>query len=240
MLFTSEVKMGKKNIYSLVNPVLDAQIKEIRRKIRLSMNGIVSGQMTRSGILYKQNYGVSIPRIKEIAAGFLPDHDLAQRLWFLQIRETMIMATLLEPLSEFTAETAREWVSQFNQIEIIEQATMNLFSKLSISDVLCLEWIKSEYSWTQITGFILTSRIVEKLNQNQIDVIIQRAFKLSATDDLHLYKAVALCLSRLCRKDNETATSILKGIESFSQTTSAGQSYISTEVKQEILFLNNL
>ena len=61
--------------YTLVNPKLDALIIEIRRKIRLSMNGIVSEQMVQNGIRYKKNYGVSIPRIKEIAAGYSPSHD---------------------------------------------------------------------------------------------------------------------------------------------------------------------
>ena len=92
--------------YTLVNPKLEAQITEIRRKIRLSMNGIVSGQMTEKGIHYKKNYGVSIPRIKEIASTYPPSHDLAQRLWNLQIRETMIMATLLEPAGSFQSQQA--------------------------------------------------------------------------------------------------------------------------------------
>lgn len=232
--------MERKIKYVLTNPELDAQIAEIRRKIRLSMNGIVSEKMTQNGIVYKSNYGVAIPRIKEIAADYVSNHDLAQRLWMLQIRETMIMATLLQPLDKFTPLIAREWVEQFNQIEIIEQATMNLFCKLSFADSLCLEWIQSDNIWVQITGFILVARIIDKLNQAQIAVIIQKAFDVSTSDEFHLYKAVGLILSRLCRKNKETATSILKEIESFSQTTSVGQVYISAEVKQEIIFLDIL
>jgi len=232
--------MGNKIKYSLVQPAPEAQLNEILQKIRLSMNGIVSEQMTRGGIIYKQNYGVSIPRIKEIAAGYHPDHYLSQRLWQLQIRETMILATLLEPVDTFTAEIAREWVSQFNQIEIVEQASMNLFCRLSYADRLCLECIQSEDEWTQITGFILVSRIVGKLNHNQIELVIQRSLKLSLTDDLHLFRAIALALSRLCRKDKETATTILKEVEAFSEKYSNGRVYISAEVKQEILFLNIL
>ena len=72
--------------FYISTPGLDTKISEIRRKIRLSMNGIVSEQMAQKGISYKINYGVSIPRIKEIAKDYAPDHDLAQRLWMLQIR----------------------------------------------------------------------------------------------------------------------------------------------------------
>ena len=231
-----EIKMK----YCLTNPILDAQITEIRRKIMLSMNGIVSEQMTRSGIVYKKNYGVSIPRIKEIAANYDPNHDLAQGLWLLQIRETMIMATLLEPIENFTQKIAHEWISQFDQIEIVEQVNMNLFCKLSFADKLCLELIQSDKLWNQVTGFILAARIVGKLEPDQINIIVQKAFEVSGTADFHLYKAVGLCLSRFCRKDKETATSVLKVIESISNTSSVGQLYISTEVKQEILFLDIL
>lgn len=58
--------------YYIANPDLDLQITEIRRKIRLSMNGIISDQMSQNGIFYKKNYGVDIPRIKEITKSYIP------------------------------------------------------------------------------------------------------------------------------------------------------------------------
>ena len=226
--------------YTLANPVLDSQIVEIKGKIRLSMNGIVSGQMVQNGIIYKKNFGVSIPRIKEIATLYTPNHDLAQRLWDLQIRETMILATLLEPKESFNVQFAREMAGSFHQIEIVEQASMNLFSKVNQSAALSKEWIQSDMEWIQITGFMVAARIYDLLTKKDIEIIIQEALKLAVTDNFHLYKAVGLCLSRFCRKDTETSAYILKEIEALSQKTSMGEQYISTEVKQEILFLNNL
>ena len=224
--------------YTLVNPILDAQIAEIERKIRLSMNGIVSDKMIQSGINYKKNYGVSIPRIKEIASLYTPGHELAQRLWDLQIRETMIMATILQPVELFHSELAHKWAGSFNQIEIIEQACMNLFSKLSYSNNLCLEWIQSDKVWIQVTGFLLAARIYKVLNQREINEIIQGGIGYSITDNFHLYNAVSVCLIRFCRKDTMTATVILKEIIAISHSTLIGQQFISNEVKQEILFLD--
>ncbi|HEY5507292.1 MAG TPA: DNA alkylation repair protein [Paludibacter sp.] len=226
--------------YLLSTPILDAQIVEIRRKIMLSMNGIVSEQMTKSGIIYKKNYGVTIPRIKEIAADYSSNHDLAQRLWTLQIRETMIMATLLEQPEKFSATIADDWVAQFNQIEIIEQSCMNLFCKLDFANALCSKWVQSNKLWIQITGFILAARIVGKLNTTETAAIIEKGMELSVIEDFHLYKAIGLCLSRLCRKSKETASRILKEIEALSQSNSISQQYICNEVKQEIIFLDIL
>jgi len=226
--------------YHIANPELDQQIKEIRAKIRLSMNGIVADKMTQNGISYKKNYGVDIPRIKEIAKLYAPKHDLAQRLWSLQVRETMIMATLLEPVDKFTEELAQQWVETFNQIEIVEQTCMNLFSKLSFAASLSLKWIQSDKPWVQISGFILAARIANRFNENEIVTITQQVSTLSDTNELHLYKAIALCLSRCARKDKHTATYILKEIDSFSNSSSTARRYIHNEVKQEILFLNIL
>jgi len=226
--------------FFIANPDLDTQISEIKKTIRLSMNGIVSDQMTQSGIIYKKNYGVTIPRIKEIASRYAPNHDLAQRLWMFNIRETMIMATLLEPTAKFTPELAETWAQSFNQIEIIEQTNMNLFSKLPFAAAMAAKWIQSGSIWLQITGFILAARIAGKFNQNEITAVVKKGIELSNTDDLHLYKSIGLCLSRFCRKDREIASYILKEIEAFSDDSSISQQYISTEVKQEILFLNIL
>lgn len=226
--------------YYIANTELDAQITEIRRKIRLSMNGIVSDKMSQNGISYKKNYGVDIPRIREITKSYVPNHDLAQRLWNLQIRETMIMATLLQPIGKFTAEMAQKWVETFNQIEIVEQSCMNLFAKLPFAAELSEKWMESDISWIQITGCILAARIAGKFNHDETLKITGKALKLSDSDNLHLYKAVSLCLCRCCRKDKQVATYILKEIEAFSQSTSIGRQYIYNEVKQEILFLDIL
>lgn len=226
--------------FFISTPQLDAQISEIRTKIRLSMNGIVSDSMTQNGIKYKKNYGVSIPRIKEIALEYNKNHDLAQRLWNLQIRETMIMATLLEPIDKFNENLADKWVADFDQIEIVEQTAMNLFSKLDFANNLCIKWVSSTNPWINTTGFILAARIWNKLSQQEINEITKIADSLSDTENLHLYKSIALCLSRFCRVDNLIARDILNIIELYKEKNTSSHQYIHNEVKQELLFLDIL
>lgn len=226
--------------YCLVTPILEAQIAEIRRKIMLSMNGIVSEKMTQSGIVYKKNYGVDIPRLKEIAASYSKNSDLAQRLWLTKIRETMIIASLLYPKDKFTKQSANEWVSEFHHVELVEQVSMNLFQKLPFANELCLNWIYSNHSWTAITGYVLSARVYDKFSLQDTYSVINKAFESSDTADLHLYKAIALCLSRMCRISKEICNFISTQLDVISETNSSSQRYISSEVKQEIFFLDNL
>jgi hypothetical protein len=43
-------------------------IKDIKKQFRLYMNGVVSQSMREKGLDYKLNFGIEVPRIKEIAA----------------------------------------------------------------------------------------------------------------------------------------------------------------------------
>ena len=116
--------------FFISNPVLDKEIVDIKRKITLSMNGVVSDKMRENGILYEKNYGVIVPRIKEIAGEYTANGDLAQRLWAMKYRETMIMATILQPIDEFQITDARLWLAEINQNELAEQIVMNLLVKM--------------------------------------------------------------------------------------------------------------
>ena len=60
---------------------LHQRLKDIKTQLRLSMNGAVSQSMREKGLVYKLNFGVELPRIKGIAAGYEKDHSLAQALW---------------------------------------------------------------------------------------------------------------------------------------------------------------
>jgi 3-methyladenine DNA glycosylase AlkD len=226
--------------YYVSNLILDVQIKEIRQKIRLSMNGIASDLMTESGIIYKKNYGVSIIRLREIASNYEQNHDLAQRLWSLQIRETMILATMLEPIDQFSYELANQYANDFNQVEIIEQICMNLLSKVTFAHQLCTKWIFDENVLIQIAGFYLATRIYVNLNPSEIEIIIQKALITVETEEFHLYKSVANCLSRFCRKDKNTATLIFNATEKFTDSSNIGEQFVLNAVRQEIFFLELL
>ena len=56
-------------------------IKDIKKQFRLYMNGVVSQSMREKGLDYKLNFGIEVPRIKEIAAKYEKNHDLAQAMW---------------------------------------------------------------------------------------------------------------------------------------------------------------
>lgn len=131
--------------------MLEDELKEIRTQLRLAMNGVISTSMREKGIVYKLNFGVPLPEIKEIAATHRPDSELAAALWKEDIREFKILASLLQPVDEFSSRKAGQWVKEIPYLEIAEQCSHNLFYKLPDVENLLLGLIfnvEDEYART--------------------------------------------------------------------------------------------
>lgn len=222
--------------YYITNDNLDTQISEIRKQIRLSMNGVTADSMKEKGVIYKQNMGVAIPVLREIAKIYTPSHDLAQRLWIIGGRETMILSVLLQPLEGFTLEKAIERVKNAPQKEIVDVLCLYLLSKTSFATTLSVKLMQSEQILEQSAGFILATRISGQFTQAEIDEIIGFCNQKLKTDDYWLYSSIALCLGRFCRLNIETASAIRQLVENFPETTSPSQRHIANEVKLELDF----
>ena len=68
--------------------MLQNELKEIRTQLRLAMNGVISTSMREKGIVYKLNFGVPLPEIKQIATTHKPDScgkktSVNSRYWLL-------------------------------------------------------------------------------------------------------------------------------------------------------------
>ncbi|MDH6358859.1 DNA alkylation repair protein [Parabacteroides sp. PF5-9] len=125
------------------------------------MNGIASTSMREKGITYKLNFGVSLPKLKEIAKQYTPNPELAELLWNEDVRELKILATLLYPSPSFTKEKAEEWVIEIQHIEIAEQFSFNLLQHTSFTNQLAKEWLSQE-GYRQLIAYHLYFRLFKK------------------------------------------------------------------------------
>jgi hypothetical protein len=226
------------NSFLFTTPELEARIKALRREIQLSMNGAVAASMKEHGLHYKKNYGVSTVRLKEIARNHTPDLALAERLWFLGERETMILATLLAPPQSFPYKTAKVWSRLCINQELIEQVNMNLFQHLPYAVDFCLECIGSEHVSLQSVGFTLALRVSGNLSANQLQQVIRQGVEFSDTDDTYLIKTIASCLARFCRLSPEIAQQVQELIPPATSPETQGMLTIRRFVENELIFLN--
>ena len=146
------------------DPFQEQELRRILTKIRLSKNGEVVDQMKQHGLEYKMNWGVSVSRLREIAAQFKPNHLLALKLWNKQWRETMILAAMLDVPELVTEEQMDYWTKSLETTEIAETLNTFLWVKTKFAFVKALEWCRGKKHLVRLAGLHLMGRLalVEK------------------------------------------------------------------------------
>lgn len=153
---------------------MDAQdkIKEIKQSFRLLMNGVTAQSLRDKGLNYHLNWGASLMHLKEMAADYSPDYNLALGLWKQNVRECKIMATMLMPVEKFSHELAIQWVEQTPTQEIAEVATMNLFQHLPYAAELAKELIATDGDISRIYGYNIIARNPIDLDEDTVEKLI--------------------------------------------------------------------
>ena len=191
-------------------------IKKIRTDLRLSMNGAVSASMRDKGISYKMNFGVGIPRIKQISEKYKQDKDLADTLWSEDVRELKILATLLYPVEQFSKEMALRWISEINDQELREQLCKNLLQKLTFADELVGVSTKNSVDYIRATGYWLFARlcIIKSETLEKIDTgkLIVDAIVDLKDESLLLRQSALNVLKYYGRISEEKASGVLQKV----------------------------
>lgn len=138
---------------------LAEEIRQIKSQLRLMMNGKASMSMREKGLNYRMNFGVELPRLREFADTLPHSANIAIALWKEDIRECRILAGMLMPAEECSAELAELWIEQMRFLEEAEHTVMNLFCNTDWASEKMFPWIASENEMFRICGFLLASRL---------------------------------------------------------------------------------
>ena len=233
---------------------LHQRLKDIKTQLRLSMNGVVSQSMREKGLVYKLNFGVELPRIKGIAAGYEKDHSLAQALWKEDIRECKILAGLLQPaegfppqknrcacfpqpVESFLPEIADIWVEDIRNIEIAELTTMNLFQHLPYAPAKSFHWIASEDEYTQVCGFLTIARLLMKkgdMNERVENEFLDQAITAFLSGSYHVRNAAMTAIRRFMQQNEENSFQVCRRVEGMDNSSSDVEQLLYNLVKEEV------
>lgn len=191
-------------------------IREIKKQFRLFMNGVVSQSMREKGLDYKLNFGIELPRLKEIAAKFDKNHDVAQALWKENIRECKILAGLLQPVETFYPEIADIWIEDMRYPEIAELTCMNLFQHLPYASGKAFEWMADEREYFQFCGYMLMARLLMKdneMNERAENEFIDQAMTALQGETGIVCRAASTALRRYAFQEPAHARKLLKMLQ---------------------------
>lgn len=201
----------------------DEILKDIRRRCRMAMNGVASTSMRNHGLNYKLNFGVDIKKIKEIAARYTPDANLAETLWLDGTRELKILATLLYPTDLFTIDRANAWVTQIPNQEIREQLSVNLLQSLSFADNIASQWCCNQDADIRTTGYWLSvRRLLAKQVEGKLDISgITDIWSDIESDNVSLRNAAILFLKNAGKTDASLAEHIIQKLSVYKDSDDA-------------------
>ena len=150
------------------------------------MNGPVSQSMREKGLTYKVNFGVELPRLREMAEEWPHNYELAAALWKENIRECRLLAGMLMPTEDFPADLAELWVEQMNFPEEAECTVVHLFARLPYASEKAFAWIAREEPMFRLCGWHLLSRLfmqgAKPSPRDAEEMLDQAASELIGTD----------------------------------------------------------
>ena len=191
-------------------------IKDIKRQFRAAMNGVASASMRQNGLQYKVNFGIELPRLREIAAEYTPDHDLAQALWKENIRESKILAGILMPVERFFPEVADIWVEQMPTQEMAELTTMNLFQRLPYASTAAFRWVSRPEENFQVCGLLLLTRLCmqgREFSEQAGYELVDQAVTLLQDENPRVSQQAFLLLRKYAQMDDAPRCAVLQAVK---------------------------
>ena len=198
-------------------------IKDIKGQFRLFMNGVVSQSMREKGLDYKLNFGIELPRLKEIASRYEKNHEVAQALWKENIRECKILAGMLQPVETFYPEIAK-------------LTCMSLFQHLPYASEKAFEWMADDREYFQLCGFMLMARLL--MNGNQLTErseaeFLDQAMATLQSEGVLTRKAAATALKKFAVQSKENGKKANRLLAPLTKSDKVELASLAGEIKLE-------
>jgi 3-methyladenine DNA glycosylase AlkD len=205
----------------MIDMDLADQIRDIKTQFRLAMNGVASSKMREQGLVYHLNFGIELPRLREIASEYTPNHELAQMLWKENIRESKILATMLMPVDRFYPQVADIWVEQIQTQEIAEIAVMNLFQRLPYASTIAFRWVSDSREIFQVCGLLLLTRLCmlkRDFNESAAYELVDQAVTAMQDDNIRIAQQAFILLRKYIQIGEKQANEVSVAIKPILQT----------------------
>lgn len=221
---------------------MDAQtlqdtLRDIKTQFRMGMNGMASKSMRDKGLDYKMNFGVEIPRLKQIATLYPKDHQLAQALWKENIRESKILAAMLQPVDSFYPEIADIWVEDMHQPEIAEQTCQQLFQHLPYASQKAFEWIADDREYFEACGYLILARLftrsAELSDRSEAEYLDQVAASLQS-DSPFVRRCAYASLIKFVQRSEAEGKKALQALAALKHSDKPEMKAIYEQIEQEV------
>ena len=197
--------------------------------------------MARCGITPDSTYGVSIPNLRKVAKEIGIDHELAQQLWETDIRETMILACMVDDPEMTTEEQMERWAGDFDYWEICDQCCQNLFENTKFAYQKCVEWSSNEQEFIKRAGFVLMARLAfkdKRAEDSQFEKFLPIIKREASDSRNYVKKAVNWALRQIGKRSLHLNRMAIKTAREIQQIDSRDARWVASDALRELTKTN--
>ncbi|MEO0093897.1 MAG: DNA alkylation repair protein [candidate division WOR-3 bacterium] len=213
------------------------QYDEILKRLKSLSNPKAVEGMAKYGITAERAYGVSIPNLRKIAKEIGKDHKLAQRLWESNIRETRILASMIDDPVLVTEKQMEKWVKEFDYWEICDQVCQNLFTDTKFAYQKAIEWSKRDEEFVKRAGFALIAWLAfkdKKAKDEQFEVFLPIIKRESTDDRILVKKAVNWALRQIGKRNIVLNTKVIETAKEIQKIESKSAKWVAYDAIKEL------
>lgn len=204
--------------------------------LRKQTNGAVTGSMEERGVFWPLNYGVSVPAIREVAAGYAPDHSLGRLLYQQQVRELRLAGIMVADPAAVSADELPFWERGVINTEVAEHLSFLLSATDVLPDAIG-RWLLSDNEWLRYALLLsVTRRIASMRSAAGLDVeMILGSFRSVLSADCRpLWRSFAAFVNALYRVSSDHRLPLERLAAELLGTTGPAADYISGELYLEL------
>ena len=213
------------------------QYEEIIEKLKSLANPKNVKGMARFGINPKNNLGISVATIREIAKEIGKDHNLALLLWDSGIRDARMLAAHIDDPNHVTEDQMEQWVKDFDSWDVCDNCCGHLFDRTRFAYLKAVEWSSRDEEFVKRAGFTLMAWLPvhdKKADDEKFIKFLSFIEKESTDERNFVKKAVNWALRNIGKRNIALNHKAIKTAEKIKKIDSKSAKWIANDAIREL------
>jgi 3-methyladenine DNA glycosylase AlkD len=183
--------------------------------------------MARYGIKTDKAFGVSVPKLRQIARKIGRSHNLAKQLWQTGIHDARLLAGMIDDPQKVTEDQMEAWAAGFDSWDVVDGSCGNLFDKTPYAIQKAKEWAERREEYVKRAGFVLMAELAvhdKKLGDNEFMKFLPLIVRESSDNRNFVKKAVNWALRQIGKRNltlNRAAIRTCKDMQKAASSSSS-------------------
>jgi len=192
--------------------------------------------MARYGINPRNNYGVSVRTLREIAREIGTDHALARKLWASGVHDARILASIIDDPALVTASQMESWVADFDSWDVCDQCCA-LFARTRFAWRKAGEWSGRPEEYVKRAGFVIMARLAvsdKKADDSRFEPFLPIIREGAADDRNYVKKAVNWALRQIGKRSLRLNGEAVATAEEIARSGSKSARWVASDALREL------